>query len=175
MAPATGRDYNAPAKMAPDSSPSRDRPGVAPLDTELLRSGSILIYCRSSLTLSLFVYASIAAMLYSDLYVHLIRQTADTFVRSRVLPGALFFGLVAGCGYLAHRARPRLEKGALLILALNFSVLSLRGGLAANSDAYLFLCLFSLLLDLGLLAAVIAFYRRYPNYLKLLRCGMGPC
>lgn len=143
----------------------------AALDADLLRFGSLLIYCRSSVVLSVFVYAAIAVMLYSDLYVHLIRQTTEAFLRSGVLPGALFAALVAGCGYLAHRMKPRIEKAAHLILALNFVVLFFRRSLPANSEAYLALCGLSLLLDLGLLAAVITFYRRYPNYVKLLRRG----
>ncbi len=143
----------------------------AAFDPDLLRFGSILIYCRSSVLLTLFLYACIALMLYSDLYVHLIRQTAGAFLRSVVLPGTLFVILAAGFGYLAFKMKPRLEKLALLILALNFGGLFFRRKTEVNSEAYLVLCVLSLLLDLGLLAAVITFYRRYPNYLKLLRAG----
>ncbi len=142
------------------------------LEADLLRSGSILIYCRASIILSFFVYAALAAMLYSDLYVHLIRQTARSLVGSGGLPGFFLAALAVGCLWLATRIQPRLEKVALLFLALNFAALCLRRRVDASSYAYVGLCALSLLLDLGVLAAVIAFYRKYPNVLKILRSRM---
>jgi len=143
------------------------------LEADLLRSGSILIYCRASITLSLFVYATLVAMLYSDLYVHLIRQTARSFIGSGGLPGFFLAGLAVGCLWLATRIRPRLEKVALLLLALNFAVLFFRRRVDAPSSAYAVLCALSLLLDLGVLAAVIGFYRKYPNVLRILHSRIG--
>ena len=151
---------------------SRDLPPAAreaALDPELLRSRSILIYVRSSLVLSLLLYASIATMVYSDLYVHLIRQARDAFQHLRVIPGAFFILLMTGALVLALRMKPLLEKAAMGIVAVNLAVLFLRGKMAGHSDGYLSLCLFSLFLDLALLATLVAFYRKYPNVLKLLR------
>jgi hypothetical protein len=155
-------------------SPSRSAPIPArvrttALDAELLRSRSLLIYCRASLTLSLLLYTGIVAMLYSDLYVHLIRQAANAVLHSRVFPDAFFVILAGSLVALAFRVKPTLEKAALLILALNIASVFFRQRFPAHSDAYLALCLVSLILDAGLLAAVVAFYRKYPNYLKLLR------
>jgi hypothetical protein len=94
------------------SRPSRGASPAAALDPDLLRSGSILIDCRSSFILSALVFTSLLAKVYSDLYVHLIRQTARTLARASVPPVAFFALLLAG---------------------------------------------------------LVAFYRRYPNVLKLLR------
>jgi hypothetical protein len=142
---------------------------VAALDLDLLRSKSVLIYARCSLVLSLLLYSLILAMLYSDLYVHLIRQATDAFQHLRILPGAVYLALVVVAAFLALRAKPRLEKAALGALALNLMVLFLRRRMSGSSDAYLAMCMISLVLDLVLLASVVAFYRRYPNMLKLLR------
>ncbi len=153
-------------------STSPDRPSTAraaAFDPDLLRSRSVLIYVRSSLILTLLLYATIVTMLYSDLYVHLIRQTQDAFQRFQVIPGGLFIALTAIALTLAIRMEPVLERAAMGIVAMNLAVLFLRGKIAGQSDAYLSLCLFSLVLDLALLATVIAFYRKYPNVLKLLR------
>ena len=169
VAPPSAGSYNAPASMRPNS---RDLPPAAreaAFDPDLLHSRSVLIYVRSSLVLTLLLYASIVAMLYTDLYVHLIRQARDAFQQIRVLPGACFFLLVAGSLVLALRMQPLLEKAALAILALNFASLFLRGKMDGHSQTYLALCLFSLVLDLALFATVVAFYRKYPNVLKLLR------
>ena len=76
---------------------------------------------------------------------------------------------MAGTLGLAVRVKPWLEKTALVLLALNLASLYLRQRMAAHSDTYLALCTVSLTLDLGLLATVITFYRKYPNLLKLLR------
>jgi hypothetical protein len=157
----------------------RDPISVPPLEqpareADLLRSGSILIYCRASMTLSLLVYAALAAMLYSDLYVHLIRQTARTLIGSGGLPGFFLALLAASCIWLAGRIRPRLERVALLLLAVNLAALFLRRRVEAPSGAYVGLCVLSFLLDLGILAAVIGFYRKYPNVLKILRSRMSP-
>lgn len=151
---------------------SRPLPGASPtaaLDPDLLRSGSVLIYCRSSFILSVLVFACLLAKVYSDLYVHLIRQTARTLAGASVPPGALFALPLAVSVFLALRAKPRLEKTALLILAANLGVFLLRRRTAVSTDAYRALCAASLLLDLGLLATLVAFYRRYPNVLKILR------
>src|SRR5262245_29508639 len=142
---------------------------VVALDLDLLRSKSVLIYARCSLVLSLLLYSLILAMLYSDLYVHLIRQATDAFRHPRMLPGAVCLALVVVAAFLALRAKPRLEKAALGALALNLMVLSLRRRVSGSSDAYLAMCAISLVLDLVLLASVVAFYRKYPNMLKLLR------
>ncbi|MCI0409323.1 MAG: hypothetical protein L0191_12325 [Acidobacteria bacterium] len=142
---------------------------AAAFDPDLLHSRSILIYVRSSLVLTLLLYATIMTMLYSDLYVHLIRQARDAFQHLRVIPGSLFIVLMALALALAIRMKPLLEKAALGIVAMNLAVLFLRGKMAGHSDAYLALCLLSLVLDLALLATVVAFYRKYPNVLQLLR------
>jgi hypothetical protein len=151
---------------------SRDLPPAAhaaAFDPGLLQSRSVLIYVRSSLVLSLLLYATIVTMLYSDLYVHLIRQAGDAFQHLRVIPGAFFILLVAATLVLATRMQPLLEKTALTLLAVNFASLFLRRKMLGHSESYLALCLFSLVLDLALLATVVAFYRKYPNLLKLLR------
>lgn len=132
-------------------------------------SGSLLIYCRSSVVLSLLVFSGIAALLYSDLYVHLIRQPSDAFLAARVVPGTLLALLVLACAGLVGQVKPALERIALGLLSLDLLVLFLRRRASDHSDAYLALCVVSLLLDLGLLAAVVAFYRKYPNVLKALR------
>jgi hypothetical protein len=166
---AGSRVYNAPALMR---STSPDRPPTAravAIDPDLLHSRSVLIYVRSSLILTLLLYATIVTMLYSDLYVHLIRQTQDAFQHFRVIPGGLFMALMAGALTLAIRMEPLLEKAAMGIVAMSLAVLFLRGEMAGLSDAYQALCLFSLVLDLAFLATVVAFYRKYPNVLKLLR------
>jgi|SRR5215510_10198197 len=153
-------------------SPSAGRPPTAravAIDPDLLRSRSVLIYVRSSLILTLLLYATLVTMLYSDLYVHLIRQTGDAFQHFQVIPGGLFFALMAGALALAVRMEPLLEKAAMGIVATNLAVLFLRAKIAGSSDAYLALCLLSLLLDLAFFATVVAFYRKYPNVLKLLR------
>ncbi|HEV8374626.1 MAG TPA: hypothetical protein VGR38_00155 [Candidatus Polarisedimenticolia bacterium] len=142
---------------------------VAALDLDLLRSKSVLIYARSSFVLSLLLYSCILAMLYSDLYVHLIRQARDAFQHLRVLPGAVYLVAVAGAAILSLRVKPLLEKTALSALALNVATLYLRRNMAGHSDAYLGMCVVSLVLDLALLASVVAFYRKYPNALNLLR------
>ena len=149
------------------------RAAVAAIDPDLLRSGSILIYCRASLTLSLLVYAFIAALVYSDFYVHIIRKTTGTLGRASMLPEMLFLSLTAGSVYLAYHMKPRLEKMALLALGSIFCILFFRQNLEVDSAAYLGLCVLSLVLDLILLTAVIAFYRRYPNYSRLMRNGAG--
>jgi len=146
---------------------------AAALDLDLLRSRSLLIYVRSSIVLSLLLYSLIITMLYTDLYVHLIRQARDAFQQLRIIPGALLVLLVAGASVLAFRVKPALEKAALGILALNFANLVLRRKMIGHSDVYLALCVVSLALDLTLLATVIAFYRKYPNILKLLRQNAG--
>jgi len=138
-------------------------------DPDLLHSRSVLIYVRSSLVLSLLLYATIATMVYSDLYVHLIRQASDAFQQLRVIPGALFIVLMAAALSLAIRMKPLLEKAAMGIVAMNLAVLFLRGKMAGQSDAYLALCLISLSLDVALIVTLVAFYRKYPNVLKLLR------
>jgi hypothetical protein len=142
---------------------------AAVFDPDLLRSRSVLIYVRSSLVLSLLLYTTIATMVYSDLYVHLIRQARDAFQQFRVIPGALFLALMAGALSLAVRMKPLLEKAAMGIVAMNLAVLFLRGRMAGQSDAYLALCLVSLSLDIALIVTLVAFYRKYPNVLKLLR------
>lgn len=139
------------------------------MDPGLLHSRSILIYVRSSLVLSILIYTCLAAMLYSDLYVHLIRQAGDAFQDFRVIPDAFFLLLTLGALALALRMKPRLEKAAIGLVALNLPILYLRGRMPGNSDRYLALCLLSLLLELALLATLISFYRKYPNLLKLLR------
>ena len=154
------------------SLPARPAPPTATaavLDLDHLRSRSVLIYIRSSPVLSLLLYTMIVALLYSDLYVHLIRQTRNAFQHLRVYPGALFIVAVAGAVGLAVRVKPWLEKTALVLLALNLASLYLRQRMVAHSGAYLALCTISLTLDLALLATVITFYRKYPNLLKLLR------
>ena len=143
------------------------------LDPDLLHFRSILIYVRSSLVLSMLLYAFLLAMLYSDLYVHLIRRARDAFQELRVIPGALFLVPVVGAAILAIRMKPALERASLGILALNFANLYLRRRMTGHSDAYLGLCVVSLVLDLALLATVIAFYRKYPNVLTLLRQKAG--
>ena len=148
---------------------SRDAARAAVLDLDLLRSGSILIYCRSSIVLSVLVFLSLLAKIYSDLYLHLIRGSARALARADVPPGAFFLILLLGALVLAVRLRPRLEKAALLILAAILAVFLIRRKAAVHTDLYLVLCAASLLLDLGLLATIIAFYRKYPNVLKLLR------
>ena len=142
---------------------------AAALDPDLLHSRSVLIYVRSSLVLSLLLYATLVSMLYSDLYVHLIRQTRDAFQHIRVIPGATFFVLMAGALALAFRMKPLLVKTAMGIVTMNLAVLFLRGKMAGHSDAYLAMCLLSLSLDIALLVTLVAFYRKYPNVLKLLR------
>jgi hypothetical protein len=142
---------------------------AAAFDPDLLHSRSVLIYVRSSLVLSLLLYTTIATMVYSDLYVHLIRQARDAFQQFRVIPGALFLVLMAGALSLAVRMKPLLEKAAMGIVAMNLAVLFLRGKMAGQSDAYLALCLVSLSLDIALIVTLVAFYRKYPNVLKLLR------
>ena len=152
-------------------SPSADHPPTAravAIDPDLLRSRSVLIYVRSSLVLTLLLYATIVSLLYSDLYVHLIRQTRDAFQHIRVIPGTLFFVLMAIALAQAIRVQPLLEKAAMGITAMNFAVLFLRGRMAAHSEAYLTMCLLSFSLDVALLVTIIAFYRKYPNVLKLL-------
>jgi hypothetical protein len=151
------------------------RPGAvaAGSDPDQLRSGSLLIYCRSSVTLSLLLFTSIILLLYSDLYVHLIRQTARAFVQLRVLPGAFFAIGAAGILFAAFRIRPALEKAAFGLLALNLLCYFLRRRAASHSDTYLILCVISLVLDLALLGVILAFYRRYPNLLKHLRARAG--
>jgi len=149
-----------------------DRPPAAralAIDPEQLRSRSVLIYVRSSLVLSLLLYALILTMLYSDLYVHLIRQARDTFQHLRVLPGAILALVAAGSLVLALRMKSLLEKTALAIFAMNFACLFLRGRLPNHTDAYLVLCFFSMLLDVAFLVTVVAFYRRYPNLMTHLR------
>jgi hypothetical protein len=138
-------------------------------DPGLLPSGSILIYCRASLILSLLVYGALLAKLYSDLYLHLIRQTARSLARPDVPPAAFFAALLTGAILLAIRAKSRLEKTVLLMVAANLGVFLLRRKASVHSDLYLALCAFSLMLDVGLLSAVIAFYRKYPNVLRALR------
>jgi len=142
---------------------------AAAFDPDLLQSRSILIYVRSSLVLSLLLYTTIATMVYSDLYVHLIRQASDAFQQFRVIPGALFIVLMAAALSLAIRMKLLLEKAAMGIVAMNLAVLFLRGRMAGQSDAYLALCLVSLSLDGALIITLVAFYRKYPNVLKLLR------
>jgi hypothetical protein len=161
--------YNAPAGMRPNSHDLPPAARAAAFDPGLLQSRSVLIYVRSSLVLSLLLYASIVTMLYSDLYVHLIRQAGGAFQHLRVIPGAFFILLMAGCLVLARRMQPGLEKAALALLAVNFGCLFLRRKMLGHSESYLALCLLSLVLDLSLLATVVAFYRKYPNVLKLLR------
>jgi hypothetical protein len=155
--------------MRPDPRLRPPAARVAALDLDLLRSKSVLIYARCSLVLSLLLYSLILAMLYSDLYVHLIRQATDAFQHLRVLPGAVYLVPAAVAAAFARRAKPFLEKAALGALALNFVVLFLRRRMSGSSDAYLVMCMISFVLDLVLLASVVAFYRRYPNILKLLR------
>jgi hypothetical protein len=155
--------------MRPNSSDLTAAARAAAIDPDLLHSRSVLIYVRSSLVLSLLLYATIVTMLYSDLYVHLIRQAQDAFQHFRVIPGSLFIALVAGALALAFRMKPLLEKAAMGIVAMNLAVLFLRGRMAGHSDDYQALCLLSLVLDVSLLATVVAFYRKYPNVLKLLR------
>lgn len=161
-------------KMDLGPRPSPDAARAAVLDPDLLRSGSILIYCRSSIVLSILVYLGLLAKIYSDLYVHLIRQTARALSGANVPPGFCFLLLLLGALFLAVRVKPRLEKAALLILAANLAVFLLRRNAAVHTDIYLVLCGISLLLDLGLLATLVAFYRKYPNVLKLLRSSGLP-
>ena len=142
-------------------------------DPDLLRSGSLLIYCRASFTLSLLLFTSIMVLLYSDLYVHLIRQTAHAFGQLRVLPGAFFAVAAAGILAAAFRIRPALERAAFGLVALNLLCYFLRRRAVSHSDAYLILCGISLLLELALLGVILAFYRRYPNLLKQLRARAG--
>lgn len=153
-------------------SPSHDRPPAAravAIDPEQLRTRSILIYVRSSLVLTLLLYALILTMLYSDLYVHLIRQARDTFRHLRVLPGPVLIVVAATALFYALRMKSLLERAALVIFAMNFACLFLRRKMIGHSEAYLTLCFFSLLLDVAFLATVIAFYRKYPNLLTYLR------
>jgi len=161
-------------KMDLGPRPSPDAARAAVLDPDLLQSGSILIYCRSSIVLSILVYLGLLAKIYSDLYVHLIRQTARALSGANVPPGFCFLLLLLGALFLAVRVKPRLEKAALLILAANLAVFLLRRNAAVHTDIYLVLCGISLLLDLGLLATLVAFYRKYPNVLKLLRSSGLP-
>jgi len=174
MAPSGGRGYNAAPDMNLQPRSSRDAAGAALLDPDLLRSRSILIYCRSSIVLSVLVFLALLAKIYSDLYLHLIRQTARTLARASVPPGFFFLLLLLGALFLAVRVKPRLEKAALLILAANLAVFLLRRKTAVHTDVYYVLCGISLLLDLGLLGTVVAFYRRYPNVLKVLRSSDVP-
>ena len=157
----------------PKRAASRLPGAVAAADPDLLRSGSLLIYCRASLTLSLLLFTSIVVLLYSDLYVHLFRQTAHAFAQLRALPGAFFAIGAAGILAAAFRIRPALEKAAFWLLALNLLSYFLRRRAMSHSDAYLILCGISLLLDLALLGVILAFYRRYPNLLKQLRARAG--
>jgi len=155
--------------MRPNSPDLPPSVRAAAFDPEMLHSRSVLIYVRSSLVLTLLLYATIVSLLYSDLYVHLIRQTRDAFQHIRVIPGTLFFVLMAIALALAIRVQPVLEKAAMGIMAMNFAVLFMRGRMAAHSEAYLTMCLLSFSLDVALLVTIIAFYRKYPNVLKLLR------
>lgn len=161
-------------KMDLGPRPFPDAARAAVLDPDFLQSGSILIYCRSSIVLSILVYLGLLAKIYSDLYVHLIRQTARALSGASVPPGFCFVLLLLGALFLAVRVKPRLEKAALLILAANLAVFLLRRNAAVQTDRYLVLCGISLLLDLGLLATLVAFYRKYPNVLKLLRSSGLP-
>ena len=169
MAPPGGRGYNAAPDMDSRRPTPREAAPAAALDPVLLRSGSILIYCRSSVVLSVLVFLALVAKIYSDLYLHLIRGNGRTLARANVPPGFFFLFLLLGALFLAIRLRPRLEKAALLILAAKLAVFLIRRKTAVLTDLYIVLCAASLLLDLGLLATVIAFYRKYPNVLKLLR------
>ena len=155
--------------MRDSSFPPRSAAKAVGLDPELLRSGSLLIYCRSSLVLSVLIYSAITSMVYSDLYVHLIRRIAGGAEHGRIFPRAFFVLLVAMCLYLAHRLKPTLERVAWLLLAMNLSVLFFRRRMEANSESYLALCVLSLALDLGILTAVISFYRQFPNYLEIMQ------
>jgi hypothetical protein len=139
------------------------------MDPDLLRSRSILIYVRSSLILSILLYSCLAAMLYTDLYVHLIKQTRNAFQDLRVLPDGLFLLLTLAALALTFWMKPRLEKVALGLVALNLPILYLRGRMSGPSQRHLALCLLSLILELALLGTLIAFYRKYPNVLKQLR------
>ncbi len=173
VVPLPGRGYNARAAMDIRISPAPRAAPPASHDPALLCSRSLLIYCRSSVVLSLLVFGALGAKIYSDLYVHLIRQAGRALPGPRLLPGAFFGALVAGALFLAFRMRPRLEKAALLILAGNLALFLVRRKADIQSDLYLTLSAFSLALDLGLLAALIAFYRRYPSLLRILR-SPGP-
>lgn len=153
--------------------PPRPAPEAEALDPELLRFGSVLIYCRSSLVLSALVYSAIISLVYSDLYVHLIRRMGGGAARGRVMPGVIFIMLVALSLYLAHRLKPPLEKMAWLLLAANLSVSFFRRRVDGDSESYLAFCVLSLALDLGILTALVSFYRKYPNYLELLRRSRG--
>src|SRR2546422_358747 len=92
--PSSRRSSAIPPVRDPIPAPVSEQPL---LEADLFRSGSILIYCRASITLSLFVYAALAAMLYSDLYVHLIRQTTRSLIGSGGLPGFFLAALAVGC------------------------------------------------------------------------------
>jgi hypothetical protein len=141
----------------------------AGLDADPLRFASILIYCRSSVILSLLIFGGLGAKLYSDLYVHLIRQATLRLARGGAPPEALFFGLFLSALFCASRTKPWMEKAAMLVLAANLGIFLLRGESKVNSQIYQLLCVVSLALDLSLVALVTAFYRRYPPVLRLAR------
>jgi hypothetical protein len=142
---------------------------AAGLDADLLRCASLLIYCRSSVILSLLIFGGLGAKLYSDLYVHLIRQATRRLAGGGAPPAVLFVGLLLATLYFASRTKPWTEKAAMLVLAANLGVFLLRGESRVNSQFYQLLCVVSLALDLSLLALVAAFYRRYPPLLRLAR------
>jgi hypothetical protein len=146
---------------------------AAGLDADLLRFESILIYCRSSVILSLLIFGSLGAKLYSDLYVHLIRQATRRLARGGAPPEILFGGLLLAALFLASRTKPWVEKAAMLVLAANLGAFLLRGESRMNSQTYQLLCVVSLALDLSLLALVTAFYRRYPPLIRLAREAAG--
>lgn len=146
---------------------------AAGLDADLLRFDSVLIYCRSSVILSLLIFASLAAKLYSDLYVHLIRQATHRLERGGAPPEVPFFALLLIALFFASRTKPWLEKAAMLVLAANLGVFLLRGESRVNSQVYQLLCVVSLGLDLSLLALVTAFYHRYPPIILMARAAVG--